>query len=493
MYLSIDLKDRNDHVSTAIEEKNMKKTLAGVLAIILMASCTPTPLPTCPTGDLIPPIPSFPGDYTIVTSLSPSFQWTYPDDCVPEGYSIEVTTYGGYGYGTTITGGTGSPATSWGPASPLEPATDYEWHVAAINGTTLGPWSDSYRFWTGPICAPDDLEVPIPLGPPDGSTQTTPHVPLNWQYPDPCVPTDYYVELDTSPSFPGPNLMADPIAPATAQIHGGALTDCTMYYWHVQAIEAGVTTAFSPTWSFYTDFDGLCPAPEPAEDSPSEEPSASDSFIVTGIMDANCREGPDLLFGEYGYLMEGETAEAIGRLADNSWFRIQIEGLLDACWTNTAVLAYAFDPAVLPILAGPPLFGGISGLVWHDLCSPGEHGATPTPGCVPLGGGGYGANGIYEAGEPGIAGVLIHLGAGACPSTGLATTTTGGSGAYSFSSLAPGTYCVSSSVLENGSILIPGGWTYPSSGSEWVRHTVVVTPGDTITGMNFGFDYQFLP
>jgi hypothetical protein len=210
-------------------------------------------------------------------------------------------------------------------------------------------------------------------------------------------------------------------------------------------------------------------------------------------MDANCRVGPDLLHGEYGYLMEGETAEAVGRLADNSWFRIQIEGLLEPCWTNTAVLEYAFEPAALPILSGPPLWGGISGLVWHDLCSPGEHGATPTPGCVPLGGlGGYGANGIYESGEPGIAGVLIHLGSGACPSTGLSTTTSGATGGYSFSGLAPGTYCVSSNVLENASILVPGGWTYPNTG-EWARHTVVVTPGDMLTGINFGFDYQFLP
>jgi hypothetical protein len=442
---------------------------------------------------LIAPIPYFPADYTIVTSLSPTFQWEYPDDCVPEGYRIEVTTYGGYGYGTTIDGGTGSSATAWAPGSPLEPATDYEWHVAPINGTTLGPYSDSYRFWTGPICDPGALQVPIPGGPADGSTATTPHVPLSWTYPDPCVPEDYLVELDTDPSFPGPNLMADAIAPATAQIHMGSLSDCTTYYWHVRAIIGSTETAFSPTWSFHTDFDGLCPTPVPSEESPTATPTTPDEFTVTAIMDANCRVGPDLLFGEFGYLLEDETALAIGRLADNSWFKIQIEGLLEACWTNTAVLEYAFDPSVLPILEGPPLLGGISGLVWHDLCAPGELGATPTAGCVPLGGGAYGANGIYESGEPGIAGVLIRLGSGACPSSGLATTTTGGSGSYSFSGLAPGTYCVSSSVMENASVLIPGGWTYPSSGSEWVRHTVTVTPGGTITGQNFGFDYQFLP
>lgn len=479
----------------------MKKFFVALAGLVLLVSCTPTPtptsLPTCPTGSLIAPIPDFPGDYTIVTSLSPTFQWTYPDSCVPGGYRIQVTTYGGYGYGTTIEGGTGSPATSWVPSSPLEPATDYEWHVAPINGTTLGPYSDSYRFWTGPICDPGDLVVPIPLGPPDGATVTTPYVPLNWEYPDPCVPEDYLTELDTSPSFPGPNLMADPIAPATAQIPMGPLTDCTTYYWHVRAIVGSTVTDFSPTLSFHTDFDGLCPTPVPTDDSPASTPTGASAWIVAAIMDANCRTGSGLIFDEYGYLLEGETAMAIGRLADNSWFKVQIEGLPQACWINTATLAYEFNPSVLPILplssTPTPASGGISGLVWHDLCAPGELGATPTPGCVPLGGGGYGANGIYESGEPGIAGVLIHLGAGTCPSTGLTTTVTSGSGSYSFAGLAPGTYCVSSSVMENGNILIPGGWTYPSSGSEWVSHTVSVTPGDMITGKNFGFDYQFLP
>jgi hypothetical protein len=478
----------------------MKKLLIAVVVMLLLASCDPTPSPTpptCPTSGLIAPIPNFPADYTIVTSLSPTFQWTYPDDCVPEGYRIEVTTYGGYGYGTTIDGGTGSPATSWGPASPLEPATDYEWHVAPINGTTLGPYSDSYRFWTGPICDPGSLLVPVPLGPPDGSTASTPHVPLNWEYPDPCVPEDYLVELDTDPSFPGPNLMADAIAPATAQIHMGELSDCTTYYWHVRAMVGSTETAFSPTWSFHTDFDGACPTPVPTEESPTATPTLSDEWIVTATMDANCRVGPDLVFSEYGYLLESETAAAIGRLADDSWFKIQIPGVLQPCWTNTAVLAYAFDPSVLPILASPPTptpaTGEISGLVWHDLCAPGELGATPTPGCVPLGGGGYGANGVYESGEPGIGGVTIHLGSGACPSSGLNTAITSGSGAYSFIGLSPGTYCVSSSVLENANVLIPGGWTYPTSGSELAQHTVTLGPGGTITGINFGFDYQFLP
>src|SRR5205807_2270219 len=48
-------------------------------------------------------------------------------------------------------------------------------------------------------------------------------------------------------------------------------------------------------------------------------------------------------------------------------------------------------------------------------------------------------NGIQDSGEPGIAGVTVKLYQG---STLLSTTTTGATGAYQFSGLAPGSYTV---------------------------------------------------
>jgi hypothetical protein len=113
---------------------------------------------------------------------------------------------------------------------------------------------------------------------------------------------------------------------------------------------------------------------------------------------------------------------------------------------------------------------------------------------VALSGGGYGANGVYESGEPGIGGVVVRLGSGDCPSTGLATTTTGGSGGYSFNSLSAGTYCVSIDALDstNSSVLIPGGWTYPTRGGN-AQSIVTLDPGETSSGISFGWDYQFLP
>jgi hypothetical protein len=139
----------------------------------------------------------------------------------------------------------------------------------------------------------------------------------------------------------------------------------------------------------------------------------------------------------------------------------------------------------------------IGGRVWHDLCAlaGGEGGVplSPSAGCVPDGSGGYRANGILEAGEPGIAGVLVTLGGGECPSTGLATATTGADGSYTFTDLTPGTYCVAVDPLEepNASILLPGDWTAPAVGEGSI--TVTLGPGMQRTDVDFGWDYQFLP
>ena len=144
----------------------------------------------------------------------------------------------------------------------------------------------------------------------------------------------------------------------------------------------------------------------------------------------------------------------------------------------------------------------ISGWVWHDLCESGKDGqpapVTTPPGCVkedsPLGL--YYADGVLAVEEPLIEGVVVTLGKGACPSTGLAempTITTDLS--YSFSGLKAGTYCVSIDPQRepNFSILRPGEWTYPVVTQDVIGVTVTVMPGEYKGMVNFGWDYQFQP
>lgn len=158
---------------------------------------------------------------------------------------------------------------------------------------------------------------------------------------------------------------------------------------------------------------------------------------------------------------------------------------------------------VVPSSATPPPptveAGGssIMGWVWHDLCAPGPQGETsptlPPPGCVVMSDGSIQANGVYDQGEPRIAGMEVNLGVGPCPSDGLMDVLADATGAYTIPNLKEGVYCVSIDSLAefNLPIFIPGVWTYPVDGSG--AHTVTVDGVNSVQEVNFGWDYQFAP
>ena len=142
--------------------------------------------------------------------------------------------------------------------------------------------------------------------------------------------------------------------------------------------------------------------------------------------------------------------------------------------------------------AGDAANGVIKGFIWHDLCASDQATAdTMPPGCQLAPNGGVIADGVFQQGEPPIGGVEASLGKGACPSSGLATVVADADGTYQFKGLKAGEYCVSIDAASefNQYILIPGRWTYPPDG----QHSVTLTPGETKTDINFGWDYELAP
>lgn len=253
------------------------------------------------------------------------------------------------------------------------------------------------------------------------------------------------------------------------------------------------------------------PAPPDTEEEPRSAPTSTATLeptevtpLLTAIEDANCRTGPDVIFDEYGYLLEGNSAPAIGRASDNSWYVAQLVDRPSHCWISASIVSLNVDPSVLPIFASPPTptpaLGSIGGVLWHEICEyTGGHAGEPVViglGCVSWGDpdvGEFGPNQVYDAFETGWAGVTLHIGNGACPSTGLAAAVTNASGVYSFSGLSAGTYCISYSALADGNdvILIPGGPTYPQRGADGFYQTVTIAEGENNNNVNFGYAWQF--
>lgn len=241
----------------------MKKIFAFlfifVIVLVNLTACT-MPLPTCPTPDLQQVTLTSPAQLSVVDTLNPTLQWTYPSDaCNPQGYAI--TLWEGPVMTTNIGGGTGNPSTSWGPGSPLEPGRQYRWKVAPINDTTLGPVSDTLIFFTGPVCTAAALVAPTLLTPADGAGFNESTDLLEWDDDHGCIPNGYQVDLSTDSSFTGPNLGGTFDIPLTRLKPEGPFVDCETYYWRVAAKVGSSVGPFSSTRSFIRDVSGTCGGP----------------------------------------------------------------------------------------------------------------------------------------------------------------------------------------------------------------------------------------
>ena len=153
--------------------------------------------------------------------------------------------------------------------------------------------------------------------------------------------------------------------------------------------------------------------------------------------------------------------------------------------------------------AAPIAEPGISGLVWHDLCSQtgtAAEGTTLEEGCVVSPAGDtIQADGMRDDNEPGIPGVNVRLLAGDCTTAtegDEVIATTDESGAYRFEDVTPDTYCVflDTADEENVAILEEGILTFPlSNGVGTNSVTVTLEEGAALVDIDFGYDFSFLP
>jgi len=532
--------------------------LLGVLVIcgIAISGCVPS-TPDCEVADLVQPLPSGPLGDMIVTNLDTQILWSYGagHECQPDGFELELATDSGftsiYAYGETA-----AFNTSWDqPTPPLPPATEFWWRVAGGlddggGGLDLGPWSITSHFFTGPICAPG-IGVPILVWPTHGETINTILPLLDWEWPlADCLPEGYRIDLYEDVEPVSDILSGGTGNPSTRWFPGDDLLDCTPYRWFVTPMVDVMLGMASAEWGFFIDVGGLCAGvggmvwhdecgipehgPFPISPPPGCIDDGAGYYIGNGVIDAgdtglggvtlNIGAGPCPSTGldtavtnpsglyNFGPLADGTYCISVDSLADGNdaviipggWsYPASVDSLVNheivVAGGTTADSNFGWDWQFLPA----PRTSGIVGTVWHDECavpfaySPGD----PIPaGCIDLGGGALGANGLFDGAEVGIPGVTLDLGYGPCPSTGAYTALTDIDGVFMIPGLFDGTYCVTVDALAHGNdlVLIPGSWTFPDRdvNPQEVEFNIVVPPEGVDVGLpiqNFGWDYQFLP
>jgi hypothetical protein len=75
----------------------------------------------------------------------------------------------------------------------------------------------------------------------------------------------------------------------------------------------------------------------------------------TAIQNASCRKGTDAAFEVHNFLFEGEIASLVGRLADNSWYYLELPEDRGRCWVFAENLELSGAYANLPLFTPPEL------------------------------------------------------------------------------------------------------------------------------------------
>jgi uncharacterized protein YraI len=244
----------------------------GLSACEIKTFCQPVEL-------LAPLIVSGPKYGEIISSLRPSFSWQSANDCSISAYQFEI--------GNDQTGLIANPTgTAWTVSTDLDQATKYYWKVAAVAADgSIGPYSISYEFFTGPTCVADQsLEISLD-SPKNGSVITSASPVLSWSYKnESCVPEKNSFTVQNQATGQTA-LRGDGGAYTSFQTSLDYLQDCQLYRWWVVPTLAGQPAqsyAFY-TASFVTNFNNACPdsACDAATLSPPTLVSPADGAIWT--------------------------------------------------------------------------------------------------------------------------------------------------------------------------------------------------------------------
>ena len=379
-----------------------------------------------------------------------------------------------------------------------------------------------------PDCKPDDYPgfLPILQSPTDGSVIDYDNPPaFNWTHNESCKPYFYHVYMNVV------GATSEYYNPVNAEYTNfnrlSPFQPGTQYEWYVRALGAGESSLEdgppSETWTFTTD--GFCSSAEleppillkpeygswlgeatgpgpasvelaweyPGDCHPESfhyqlatDPEFS-NIITSGITDWNDYNQMVSVprCARIYWRVEARKGNSSGGYSDPSRFTY---ASISSCFQNRQ----SIDASL------------IKGYVFEDYCAATvpwvPEGVGIAPPCVFGEPYGVHANGVrarvelenemtreMDPAEIGIPGVVVDLGAGPCPSTGLDQFTTVQNGNYYFMVQSPGEYCVSVDKAKNPS-LDHGIWTLPLTDQDVTESTITFSPAEDLSIQNFGWD-----
>jgi transposase-like protein len=193
------------------------------------------------TGSGVPSAPSLssPANGATGVAASPTLSWSASTGATS--YTLQVSTAADFSALVVNQGGITSTSSSIGP---LSSNALYYWRVSAANAAGTSAYSTAFSFTTI-VAAPT---APTLSSPTSAATGVAVSPTLSWNVSTGA--TSYTLQVSTAADFSALVVNQSGITSTSSSV--GPLSNNTVYYWRVNATNAGGTSAYSTAFSFTT-------------------------------------------------------------------------------------------------------------------------------------------------------------------------------------------------------------------------------------------------
>ena len=376
-----------------------------------------------------------------------------------------------------------------------------------------------------PACTPAEYEgfKVWPNNPSDGTIVNSLTPTFEWHSNEDCQPV--HINLEVKKNELGPGTVYTTGGSATSYALTTPLDPASKYIWRpfASSTDGEYGKIHKWYWAFFTGplcSTGVPDAPildVPANGGYAEPLSANSGFHFQWHYPGDCL--PTSYLYEFAsdpnfqdIVLSGETFDYKSYLkwqqfpdCSTLYWRVAAKiGSQVGPWSDPGIFYYVYDGHCWQNHYLSDDFAQISGRVYRDMCD--QTGVfVPSnfqlhAGCIKTINNIGRGDGNHASSEHGLLNVVVDLGAGPCPSTGLDQATTyGENGGFDFVVMTPGDYCLSVSRNQTGHDytanvtfdLLKGMWTEPGSFSFYslvAQKTISLEPGYHVVKQDFGWD-----